>query len=112
MFISVNRLHLKSKRKIPSFFFHTIKSIIQSKKAKGLKFSSFYKEGWHTYWNLTVWESKEHMKTFRNNGNHLKAMKIARNIADKLDHINWETEAIPTWDECKDRLHEKFGKIE
>jgi hypothetical protein len=34
------------------------------------------------------------MKFFRNNGNHLKAMKIPRNIADKLELINWEAEAI------------------
>ncbi|MGX2959782.1 hypothetical protein JNUCC23_11035 [Peribacillus sp. JNUCC 23] len=61
---------------------------------------------------LEVWESKEHMKVFRNNGNHLKAMKISRNIADKLELINWEAEAIPTWNECKDRLQKKFGRIE
>lgn len=109
MFISVTRLNLKSKRKLPNFFFHTIKSIIQSKKEEGLKHSSFYKEGWDTYWTLTVWESKEHMKLFRNNGNHLKAMKLSRNIAGKLELINWEAEAIPTWNECKDRLHKKFG---
>lgn len=52
------------------------------------------------------------MEVFRNNGNHLKAMKISRNIADKLELINWEVEAIPTWNECKDRLHKKFGRIE
>ncbi|MEK3981363.1 hypothetical protein MKY37_20330 [Psychrobacillus sp. FSL K6-2836] len=112
MYISVTRLHLKGKRKLLSFSFHTIKSIIQSKKAKGLKFSSVNKEGWETYWTLTVWESKEHMKVYRNNGNHLKAMKISRNIADKLELINWEAEAIPTWNECKDRLNKKFGRIE
>ncbi|WP_053365734.1 DUF3291 domain-containing protein [Bacillus sp. FJAT-27245] len=112
MFISVTRLHLKGKRKLPSFFLHTIKSIMQSRKAEGLVFSSFNKEGWDTYWTLTVWESKEHMMVYRNNGSHLKAMKISRNIADKLELVNWEAESIPSWNECKDRLHKKFGRIE
>lgn len=112
MFISVTRLHIKSKRKLPIFFFHTIKSIIQSKNTEGLKFSSFNKEGWDTYWTLTVWESKEHMMVFRNNGNHLKSMKISRNIAYKLELIYWVAEAIPTWNECKERLHKKYGRIE
>lgn len=112
MLISVGRLHVKSKRKIPSFFYHTIKSIIQSKKAEGLIFSSFNREGWLTYWTLTAWESKEHMMTYRNKGNHLKAMKVSRDIADRLDQINWEADVIPTWDEAIERLHEKFGKIE
>ena len=112
MFISVTRLHLKGKRMLPSFFFHTFKSIIQSKKAEGLKFSSFNNEGWDTYLTLTVWESKEHMKVYRNNGSHLKAMKISRNIADKLESINWEEDTIPSWNECKDRLYMRFGRIE
>ncbi|WP_067726794.1 hypothetical protein [Oceanobacillus damuensis] len=110
MFISVTRLHLKGKRKLPRFFVYTIKSIIQSRKADGLKFSSFNKEGWVTYWTLTVWESKEHMKVFRNNGNHLKAMKISRNIADELESVNWDAETIPDWDECKDTLFKKYGR--
>ncbi|KGX90773.1 hypothetical protein [Pontibacillus marinus] len=112
MFISVTRLHLKGKRKLPKFFFHTIKSILQSKKAEGLKFSSFNKEGWDTYWTLTVWESKEDMIFFRNNGNHLKAMKTSRTIADKLEYINCERETIPTWNECKDKLYKKYGRLE
>jgi hypothetical protein len=110
MFVSVTRLHLKGKRMLPIFMWHTIKSIIQSRKAAGLQYSSFEKEGWHTYWTLTVWENKVCMKEYRNKGNHLKAMKISRNIADELESINWEANINPTWDECKERLHMKFGR--
>lgn len=110
MFISVTRLRIKRKRKLPIFFWHTIKSIIQSKKAEGLVHSSFEKEGWDTYWTLTVWENKDCMKAFHNKGNHLKAMKISRNIADELEYINWEADNIPTWNECKERLHKNFGR--
>lgn len=93
---------------LPSFFWHTFKSINQSRKAEGLLYSSFDKEGWETYWTLTVWENKESMKEFRNKGNHLKAMKVSRNIADKLETIKWESHSKPTWIECKERLHNKY----
>ena len=110
MFISVTRLHLKGKRMLPNFIWHTIKLIIQSRKAENLLYSSFEKEGWDTYWTLTVWENKDSMKEYRNKGNHLKAMKISRNIADELESINWDADNIPTWDECKERLHKNFGR--
>ena len=95
---------------LPVFVWHTIRSIIQSRKADGLIYSSFEKEGWDTYWTLTVWENEIYMKEYRNQGNHLKAMKISRNIANELESINWEAEDKPTWDECKVRLHKKFGR--
>jgi len=65
-----------------------------------------------TYWTLTVWKDKECMKKYRNNGKHLKAMKISRNIADELEKINWEVENedIPNWKECKERLHQNYGR--
>ncbi|MFF2286665.1 hypothetical protein [Peribacillus butanolivorans] len=95
---------------LPIFFIHTIKSIIQSKKAEGIVHSSFEKEGWITYWTLTVWENEDCMKEYRNNGNHLKAMKISRKIADQLEKINWEDDNIPNWKECKKLLHKKYGR--
>jgi hypothetical protein len=82
MFISVTRLHLRGFTKLPVFSLFTLKSIMQSRKSQGLLKSSLRKEGWMTYWTLTVWDTKEHMMAFRNTGSHLEAMKIARKIAD------------------------------
>lgn len=110
MFVSVTRLRLKGKRKLPVFVWHTVKSISQSRKAEGLLYSSFTKEGWDTYWTLTIWENKNSMKEYRNKGSHLKAMKVSRNIADDLESINWESDNKPSWDECKERLNNKFGR--
>jgi len=108
LLISVTRLHLKGKRKLPFFFWHTIKSIKQAKKAKGILYSSVHKEGWHTFWTLTVWENKDYMRYYRKRGSHLKAMKVSRDIASKVEYINWEAETKPSWDECKKRLNKEF----
>jgi hypothetical protein len=111
MFISVTRLHLKGKRMLPKFFLYTMKSIRQVKKANGLMHSSVNNEGWSTFWTLTVWENKECMKAYRDNGNHLQAMRISRKIAQELEKINWESDRIPRWSECKERLHKHYGRI-
>ncbi|KFN02648.1 hypothetical protein D0U04_07660 [Bacillus clarus] len=110
MFISVTRMRLKGYRMLPIFFLYTTRATLQSNKAKGLIHSSFEKEGWHTFWTLTVWDDKDCMKEYRNNGNHLKAMKIARKIASELEFTNWENNEVPKWNECKTILHEKYGR--
>ncbi|WP_309087190.1 hypothetical protein [Domibacillus sp.] len=110
MLVSVTRMRLKGKRKLPVFIWYTVKSISQSRKAEGILYSSFNREGWDTYWTLTIWENKNSMKEYRNKGSHLKAMKVSRNIADELESINWEADNKPSWDECKGRLNNKFGR--
>ncbi|PLT27917.1 hypothetical protein [Peribacillus deserti] len=110
MFISVTRMRLKRKRNLPAFIWYTLRSVSQSKKAPGLLHSSLDKEGWHTYWTLTLWENKDDMKMYRNKGNHLKAMKISRKIASELESLNWEGDHHPSWSECKERLHIKYGR--
>ncbi|WP_245003027.1 hypothetical protein [Bacillus nitratireducens] len=54
MFISVTRMRLKGKRMLPFFFIYTMRAGLQVNKANGLIHSSFAKEGWHTFWTLTV----------------------------------------------------------
>ena len=110
MYISVTRLHIKGKRILPSFYWYTVSSIIQVKKAKGLIYSSYTKDDFLTYWTLSVWENKDLMTIYRNNGNHLKAMKISRELADELEYTSWEANNVPNWKECKNRLYMKYGK--
>ncbi|EJR04767.1 hypothetical protein [Bacillus cereus] len=110
MFISVTRMRLKGKRMLPFFFIYTTRAGLQANKANGLIHSSFAKERWHTFWTLTVWENKECMKEYRSNGSHLQAMKIARKIANELEFTNWESDTIPKWADCKDVLHNKYGR--
>jgi hypothetical protein len=97
---------LRGVTKSPVFAWFTLKSIIQSRKFTGLLKSSLRKEGWMTYWTLTVWDTKEYMMAFRNTGSHLEAMKIARQIADKLDYVHWEDDTIPDWRIAMQRLKE------
>lgn len=112
MYISVTRLHLKGKRMLPAFIWYSIRSVIQTKKARGLIYSSYNKDDLYTYWTLSVWENKQYMSEYRNVGNHLKAMQASRKIADELEYISWEADEIPNWKECQQRLHQRFGRDE
>ncbi|WP_197284252.1 hypothetical protein [Bacillus sp. JCM 19041] len=103
MVIVVTRLHLKGIRALPLFTLHTLKSIWQLKKIKGVRFSSYRKEGLLTFWTMTGWENIDAMKQFRNHGAHLEAMKVSRKLADELQYIRLETNDRPSWQECKQR---------
>jgi hypothetical protein len=52
---------------------------------------------------LTGWESHETMRTFRNKGHHLDAMKNIKNIG-KAKSITWEAQSEPDWREAKEKL--------
>jgi len=49
---------------------------------------------------LSGWLSLEDMKSFRNSGAHLEAMKNLGRIGSAKS-ITWETETEPTWEEAK-----------
>ena len=51
--------------------------------------------GWRT---LTIWESTEALKAFRNSGAHLEAMRNTAKIG-RARTATWEVTHIPTWPE-------------
>jgi hypothetical protein len=52
---------------------------------------------------LTGWESHEAMRSFRNSGAHLDAMKNLSTIG-RAKSITWEAPQPPTWAEARTRL--------
>ncbi len=56
--------------------------------------------GWRT---LTIWESTEALKAFRNSGAHLDAMRNTARIG-RARTVTWEVTQIPTWPEVIARL--------
>jgi len=73
-------------------------TIKQLKTADGLMFAEFKK-----FQTLTAWVDYDTLKAFRNNGYHLKAMKITKTIG-KVKSVIWETQYEPSWQEAKEKL--------
>ncbi len=109
MIVSITRLHLRSVRSLPAFTRLTLQAHRQIHKTPGLLRTSYRKEGLLTYWTLSIWESEEQLRTFRNNGAHLEAMKRSRQLADELQYIRFSTETVKLdWGMCKEKLHQKY----
>jgi len=70
----------------------------QLKTAPGLKFVKL--KGFKTF---TGWRDLESMKQFRNNGQHIEAMKKIKTIG-KSKSITWETHSEPDWPEAEEKL--------
>lgn len=71
---------------------------LQLDQVEGLVFAKV--KGFYT---LTGWENREAMKSFRNSGHHLEAMKTLKRIG-KAKSVTWETDSEPDWKEAKARL--------
>ncbi|MFS0785260.1 hypothetical protein ABC345_02625 [Shouchella sp. 1P09AA] len=111
MIVSVTRLHIRSVRHLPIFAWLTLRSHIHIREAKGLVQSSYHKEGLFTYWTMSIWETEEDMKAFRNQGAHLEAMRCSRQLADELQYVRFEVETPDIqWEACKQRLHQSYAR--
>lgn len=65
---------------------------------------------WNDHYTLSAWENEEAMKNFARSGEHLKAMKQSKSIADKLATYTYVTETFPDWNTAKQLIH-KNGKV-
>ena len=113
--VSVTRLHLASRWRLPRFMFHSLRSIAQARRAPG------YLGGWTAndsedgFWTATVWQSLEAMRAFRNSGAHLKAMPMLLHLSDQASFTHFEQADAdpPSADAAYERLrHEgKLSKV-
>ncbi len=106
--VSVTGLRLKGPLNVFRFFWHAIPSKAQADRAKGcLRAEVKALDGMqHT---LTVWDSRQDMLLYRNNGAHLKAMKVFRKIATGRIYGFEHADTKIGWDEALDHWR-KFSK--
>ena len=96
MIASATKYTLKS---LPAFLMFAVLSfgsIFQAKKSRGLIAIKIRLRDFRT---LTVWNSKEDMKAFRNSGIHQKAITDSPQLGSNQSYT-WETNTIPTWKEA------------
>jgi len=65
-----------------------------------------------TFWTVTVWESDQAMKYFRNNEPHKNAMRKLPDWCDEGAYAHWQQEEsfIPDWDVLYQKML-TIGKI-
>ena len=99
MIITVTEIKIKGVFGFLGFIINLGRIKVQLRNTDGLVFQKY--KGLRT---LTGWESEEAMKVFRNNGQHLNAMKNIKSIG-WAKSVTWEGQLEPSWSDAMKKLH-------
>jgi hypothetical protein len=104
--VSVTRLHLRSVRFLPAFFWYSNKSARQAKKTVGNLGVNLRKTNGLAFWTLTMWQSPEAMRVFVLAYPHKEAMQKLPYWCDEAAFADWEQDSTqwPSWEEAAQRL--------
>jgi len=83
------------------YFLLANESIVRSlKKIGGFVAGKELVDKGFTFWTVTLWESDQAMKSFRNSDPHKKAMRKLPDWCDEAAYAHWlqEDKVIPAWD--------------
>lgn len=89
-FVSVTRLRIRKLRYLPAFFYFTLRSRSEARRAAGNVGTAVYRDARRAFWTITVWQSEQAMRDFRNHGAHLRAMPKLRAWCDEATYAHWE----------------------
>jgi hypothetical protein len=98
-FISVTRLRVKSLIYLPRFLLGNAAVLRSIKKIEGFICGKELVDKGFTFWTVTLWESDQAMKYFRNRDPHQSAMRNLPGWCDEGAYVHWiqEEAVIPDW---------------
>ena len=105
-FVSVTRLRLRSVRFLPAFFFHTLRSQSQAKRADGVLSVKVGNAAQLAFWTLTVWRDEAAMRAFMVSGPHKTAMPKLMEWCDEASVTHWNQDSAdaPSWAVAHQRM--------
>jgi hypothetical protein len=110
--VVVTRLHLRSRLFFVPFAIHTLRSARQAKRSPGFRGGTLGGDAQGGNWTITVWESEEAMRAFRNAGAHRTVMPRLLNWCDEASFTHYATDGVglPAADDAYRRLSSS-GKV-
>ena len=93
VFVSVTRLRIRKWRYLPAFFYYTLLSARQARRAAGNQGMSIHRDARQVYWTITVWRDEPAMRDFRNHRAHQRAMPKLREWCDEATYAHWQQES-------------------
>lgn len=105
-FVSVTRLRLRHWRFVPVFFWHTIPSFRQARRAPGNLSADVLNDANRTYWTRSVWTDEAAMRAYMTSGAHMRAMPRLKDWCDEAATVHWvqDDAAAPAWPDAHRRL--------
>jgi heme-degrading monooxygenase HmoA len=104
--VSVTRLHLRSIRFLPPFFWYKNRSLRQAKQTSGNLGVRLRKTKGLAFWTLSMWENNEAMRAFIVAPPHKEAMRRLPHWCDEASFADWQqnTAHWPPWEQAADKL--------
>jgi hypothetical protein len=105
--LSLTRLRLRSFRYIPAFAWHTCWSARQIQRSPGYLGGELMPDfRRRVFWTVTLWESAEAMRRYRNTGAHMRAMPKLLRWCDEAGVAGWDIvdDALPSREVLRDRM--------
>ena len=105
-FVSLTRLRIRSVRFLPLFALHTFRSLRQVRSAPGFCVGAILADRERTFWTMTAWESREHMRAYMVAGPHARVMPSLLHWCDEASVAHWsQTDAsLPSWSDADARM--------
>lgn len=105
-FVSVTRLRIRSLRHMPLFSIHTLRVLMEVRRASRFVAGSLLADRTLTFWTMTVWQAQSDMRHFMTRGAHLKAMPMLLDWCDEASVVHWvqDEEKAPSWLEADIRM--------
>ena len=104
--ISVTRLRLRSVRYLLPFYWHSLKSARQARRAPGFLGGQLAGERGMAYWTITAWHDEAAMRAYRTAPPHLRAMPKLLDWCDEASVVHWQQDgpALPDAAEAARRM--------
>ena len=104
--IALTRLHLRSARYLPQFYWHVVGSWLQARRASGCLGVRLLREADNTFWTSTGWQDDAAMKAFMLRGSHRSAMPKLKRWCDEASVAQWHQDRaeLPDWIEAHRRM--------
>ena len=106
MFVSVTRLHLRSKRFFLPFLLYTFRSSLQARRSPGFRAGALGGDAQGGNWTITEWAADADMRAFRNSGAHAVAMRKLLDWCDEASFAHYVSDdgGLPAPDAAFQRL--------
>jgi len=105
-FVSVTRLHLRSRRFFVPFAMYTFRSAWQARRSGGFRGGRIGNDPQGGNWTMTSWNSEADMRSFRNAGIHAAAMRKLLDWCDEASFAHYVSDdgELPSADAAYQRL--------